>query len=110
MALGPGDSRGKGVPAIFTNINEADVKAYVRLSNELGETRKLVHFERPKFQGEDAVFFFARFDEKGRPLLTPGNKKLGVIFDPKIFGNSPVTITKFEFDVAKMIVNGQVAF
>jgi len=110
VALGPGPGRGKGVPSIFQNMSLAEAKLNVQLENERGERRELVHFTPPKFQGDEAVFFFSRFNERSEPLLNQNSKKLIFTFNPKIFGNSPVAITKFESDVSKMMLNGTVEF
>jgi hypothetical protein len=48
-------------------------------------------------------------NEQGKPLINSTSKRLIVTFDPKIFPTQ-MALTKFEFEVAKMIVNGQVAF
>ena len=82
----------------------------MQLANEKGEKRELIHFVAPKSQADDAVFFFSRFNEKGQPLITAASKKVIISLDPKIFGTSPVTIVKFEFDVAKMIRDGEIMF
>jgi hypothetical protein len=82
----------------------------VQLANEKDEKRELVHFVAPKNQVDDAVFFFPRFNEKGEPLVTATSKKIILSVDPKIFGANPVTIVKIEFDVSKMIRNGELMF
>jgi hypothetical protein len=109
VALGPGPGRGKGVPAIFQSMSLAEAKLSITLQDERGEKRALIHFVPPKVQGDEAVFFFARLNEKGEPLLNQSSKKLIVLFGPQIF-NSPVAISKFEFDLPKMLVNGAVDF
>jgi hypothetical protein len=91
-------------------MSEEEVKQNIKLINDQGEMRELVHFTRPKTQVDEAVFFFSRFNERGEPLLTPQSKKLIVAFGDKIMENFPIIIRRFEFDVDKMIVNGQVAF
>jgi hypothetical protein len=108
MSNTPGHS--KGVPTILRQMSQAELKLNVYLTDERGAKRELVHFEPQTSPAGEAVFFFARFDEKGEPLLTPSSKKLIIVFGPKIFGGRSITITKFEFDVSKMIVDGQVAF
>ena len=108
MSPGPGSSN--GVPRFLQTMSLAVVKLNVHIKNEKGETRELVDFVRPKTAGEDAVFFFSRFNSKGEPLISPANRTLTISFDPRIFGWSPATLTKFEFDVAKMTVKGKVVF
>lgn len=110
VTMAPGTGKNKGVPTILQTMAPDEVKLNVRISNERGETRELVHFVAPKFQGDDALFFFARFNGKGELLLTTDTKKLFVVFDQKIFNMSAFPIIKFEFDVSKMTVNGKVAF
>lgn len=106
VSLAPANGQ-KGVPAILQTMAEAEVKLNVHLTNETGETRPLVHFAAPKKQGDEAVFFFARFNDKGEPLITPNSRKLLVTFDTKIFPTVPL---KFEFAVPKMMIDGAVAF
>ena len=88
----------------------ATLKNYVEIANEHGETRELVHFEPPKSQGAEAVFFFSRFNEKGVPLLTPLNKKLIISFDARIFNTNVAVPMRFEFDVSKIVLNEGVVF
>lgn len=97
-------------PEMLRRLSLDALKGYIQIRNERGESRKMVHVEIPKSQDGEAVFFFSRFDEKGEPLLTPANKKLIVLFDPEIFRNDPMGSGRFEFDVSKLILNGEVAF
>lgn len=98
------------MPWSLREIAFATVKRRVQLANEAGERRELVHFEPPKAQGAEAIFFFARFDDKGKPLLTTANKKLIVSFDPQIFRTNISVPLKFEFDVSKMVLNDTLLF
>ena len=109
VSLSPAEARGKGVPVVLMTMSEAEVKKDVHLMNDAGETRELIHFTPPKSQGDEAIFFFERLNEQGKPLINSSSKRLIVTFDPKIFP-SQMALTKFEFEAAKMIVNGQVAF
>lgn len=86
------------------------LKGYVQLRNERGDMRQLVHIELPKTQADEALLFFSRFDEKGEPLLTPSSKKFTISFDPDVFRNDAMGIVRFEFDVSKLILNGEVSF
>jgi len=88
----------------------AHVKLSVQIRNEKGETREVVKFVNPKFAEDDGVFFFSRCNSKGEPLISPANHTLTISFDPRIFAWKTARLTKFEFDVTKMIVNGQVVF
>jgi hypothetical protein len=85
------------------------MKLYVRLMDDRGRQRELVHLTPPKSVGQELVFFFPKLDEKGEPLLTPSSKKLIFTIDTSAIGLD-ATIRRFEFDVSKMILNGQVAF
>jgi hypothetical protein len=64
------------VYATFGGAKLADLKRYIFLQNDKGEKRELSHFAAPKAPGEEAVFFFPRFDEKGKLLFTNENKYL----------------------------------
>jgi hypothetical protein len=108
MSPGPG-SKG-GVPTNLQTMSFTLVKDNVQIKNEKGETRELVKFVRPRFYEDDAVFFFPRFNPKGEPLISPAHRTLTISFDPRIFAWKTARLTKFDFDVAKMIVNGQVVF
>jgi hypothetical protein len=76
------------------------------LANERGERRELVHFTPPKAPGEEAMFFFPRLDDKGKPLFTPGDRK--ILF--RTSDSNVTAITNFEFDIATLLLNGDVAF
>ena len=78
----------------------------VSLANEKGETRKLVHFIPPRAAGEEAIFFFSRLDEAGKPLIGPSNKKLSFHLNPHEAGS----VKNFDFEVAKLVENGTVEF
>jgi len=110
IALSPTSRQGKGVPSILRTLPPDSMKLYIQIANEKGDKRELAHFSPPKTQFDEAVFFFPRLNDKGEPLITPANKKLIITFDSKIFGTDPVNNIKFEFDVSKMIVNGEVIF
>lgn len=83
------------------------LKLYVQLMDDRGQRRELVHFIPPKAAGQEIIFFFSKFDEKGQPLITPSSKRLVFTIDTSVIGLD-ATIRRFEFDVSKMIVNGQV--
>lgn len=78
----------------------------VFLTNEKGEQRKLIHFIPPKAAGEEAVFFFPRRDDSGKPLIGPENKILSFHLSPQNAGS----VKNFDVDVSKMILNGKVEF
>jgi hypothetical protein len=110
VALSPGPGSETGLPTNLQRSSVAWLKLNVQIKNENGETRELVKFDNPKFAQDDAVFYFSRFNSKGEPLISPVNRTLSISFDPRIFAWKKATPTKFEFEVAKMIVNGQVVF
>jgi len=90
----------------FRDATPDQLKTYVYLENDRGERRGVVHFIPPKTLGADAIFFFARRDASGKPLLTAEDKKLTLRF-----GEATITsLFTFEFDVHKMLLNGEVAF
>ncbi len=97
-------------PDNLKRLSSDVLKGYIQIRNERGESRPLVHFDLPKTPGGDAVLFFPRFDEKGEPLLTTSHKKLIVLFDSEIFRNDRMGSARFEFDVSKLILDGEVSF
>ena len=81
------------------------VKSYVRLVNDRGQQRELVHFA-PSKSGSEVTFFFPKTDDKGVPLVTPDTKRLVLIVEPGALGGD-ATINRFEFDVSRMILDGK---
>ncbi len=108
LSQGPGSNR--GAPHAFETMSLNQAKLTVVLKNEKGDTRELVNVIKPKVRGDDAVFFFARFDAKGEPLFTPANRKVTIWFDPSLFQGSAMRAISVDFDVAKITINGQVVF
>ena len=98
-----------GADPIFTTFKGgrlADLQRYIFIANSRGERRDLVHFVPPKAPGDEAVFYFPRFNEKGEALLTPTDTALIANFT-----NNDVNMNiNFRLDVSKLIVNGQVDF
>ncbi len=86
------------------------MKQSVEFKNEKGETRELVRFISPDFNGGEALFYFLRFNSNGESLISPANRRLTISFDSRIFGWAPWKRQTFEFDVTKIIVNGKVVF
>lgn len=82
------------------------IKGYIYIANERGERRELVAFIPPKAAGDDVFFIFPRLDEKGQPLLTATDKKL--LF--RMSDNNAKSITNFNFDISKLMVDGKVGF
>jgi len=110
VSLSPGPGGQEGVPTMLRNMSLDEAKLNVQLLNDRGEKRALVHFAQPKVVGEDAVFFFARFDDKGVPLITPQSKTVIFSIGTKILSNTPIPKSSFTFEVAKMILDGKVVF
>ncbi|HVF50572.1 MAG TPA: hypothetical protein VNA19_10830 [Pyrinomonadaceae bacterium] len=82
------------------------LKQTLYLANDRGERRELVHFTPPKAPGEEAMFFFPRLDAEGKPLFTASDKKL--LF--RTSDSNVTSITNFEFDIATLLLGGEVAF
>lgn len=112
VTMSPGPDSMNGLPPLPRPLSFAVMKRNVYIKNEKGETRELTNFVAPKFFGDEALFFFARFNSKGEPLISPANRTLIISFDRFMFrwAPAPATLAKFEFDVAKMTVNGQIVF
>ena len=108
MSPGPGSNR--GVPNVLETMSLNKARLTVVLKNEKGETRELVNMVKPKVRGDDAVFFFARFNDKGEPLFTTANRKVEVWFAPSLFEGSAMRSISVDFDIARITVNGQVVF
>lgn len=99
----------KGADAVFTSFagaKFADIKRYIYLQNDKGEKRELVNFVAPKVPGDDAIFFFQRFNEKNNLLFTKANKFLVL----NLTNNQVSTITNFRIDVAPLVVGDRVDF
>lgn len=98
-----------GADAVFTVFKGgrlADLQRYIFIANSRGERRDLIHFVPPKAPGDEAVFYFQRFNDKGEPLLTNTDTELIANFT-----NNDVNMnTNFRINVAKLIVNGQIDF
>jgi hypothetical protein len=109
VTIRPGPDSRNELPMFLERMTLATLKLNVHIKNEKGETRELVKFVNPRFNGGDAMFFFSRFNSKGEPLVSRANRTLTIWFD-QVFGWAPATVTKFEFDVPKMTVNGKVVF
>jgi len=91
------------------NLKLERTKLYVRLMDDRGRSRELVHLVAPKAAGQEVVLFFPRFDEKGEPLVTPETRKIVLTIDTTVLGLGP-TLRRFEFDVSKMTRDGKVDF
>jgi hypothetical protein len=98
-----------GADALYDGLRGATLpglKPYVHLENDRGERRNLVHFVAPRAAGEETIFFFPRFDDEDRPLVTPATRKLYF----RLSDSNAKAITNFELDVTKLLLNGEIAF
>jgi hypothetical protein len=109
VTLAPGPGRETGVPIALHTVALEVLRRNVRLADDRGEERELVHVERSKVSGGEVTFFFARHDKKGQPLLTPSSRKLIVTFTQEMT-DAPASLSRYEFDVSKMLVGGKVVF
>jgi len=79
LTLSAKSNENKNYDPIFEFFGKArfeDLKRYIILQNDHGEKRELVHFTPPKIAGDEAIFFFPRYDEKGNPLFKAESKEL----------------------------------
>lgn len=109
VSVGFGSLNSKNVDLVydwFKGQTVASLKGYIYLANELGERRDLINFIAPKVPGEEVFFFFPRLDENGKPLITSRNKKL--LF--RMSDKKASSITNFNMDVAKMILDDKPEF
>ncbi len=109
LTLTSSSSENKNFDAVYSAFSNArldDLKSYIYLMNDKGEKRELVNFVPPKRAGEEAIFFFPRFDEKGSPLFTTASK----YFVFNVTKNDVNAVTNFRVDVAPMIVGDHVEF
>lgn len=109
------DSKGQSVDeGIFQRMTLEQLKGNIWLSNEKGERRELVQFNAPKSPGDMAVFYFVREDDRGNSFLTAGSKKFEFVFDNSFLDSrnpyAPLLPRRFEFNVSKFIVGGNVIF
>jgi len=109
LTLSAKSKQNPGADPVFTVFKGgrlADLQRYVFIANGHGERRELIHFLPPKAPGEEAVFYFPRFNEKGEALLTSTETELIANFT-----NNDVNMnTNFRLDVTKLRVNGQIDF
>lgn len=97
-------------------LSFVDLKSLVFLTNEKGERRDLVNFVPPTHHTDralffqNAIFYFDRVDQQGKPLLTIDNKKLHLHVEDKILRNRLVPKGKVTFEVSKLVHNGEVLF
>ena len=110
VTVSPGPHSRNSAAMRFQTMLLAQLKLNVFIKNEKGETRELVDFVKPQSWDGDAMFFFPRLNSQGEPLISPINRTLIISFDSRLFGGFPSSLSKFEFDVSKMIIDGKVVF
>jgi hypothetical protein len=108
VALVPPPGGRVNLPRTLISTPLDKMKLFVQLTNERGERREIAHYSPPKSLSGEAVFFFPRNNDKGEPLLTPSSKKVVLTIGPEILGS--VMLNRFEFNVSKMIVGGNLEF
>lgn len=88
-----------------------ELKTHIFLTNDSGDRRNLSYYIPPYservFVGPNALFYFNRFDEQGKSLLTIGNKELYFQIGKGLKG---VPMTKVAFRVSRLIRNGEIMF
>ena len=109
------DSSGQYVDeGLFQRMNLEQLKNNVWLVNEKGERRELVEFNPPKAAADMAVFYFARAGENGASFLTQENKKFEFVFNNTFLDSrnpyTPLLPRRFEFNVSKLVVGGNLLF
>jgi hypothetical protein len=109
------DSSGQYVDeGVFQRMSLEQLKNNVWLVNEKGERRELVEFNAPKAAADKAVFYFVREDDKGVAFLTPESKKFEFVFDNSFLDSknpyAPLLPRRFEFNVSKLMVDGNLLF
>ncbi|MDQ3804438.1 MAG: hypothetical protein M3416_11475 [Acidobacteriota bacterium] len=87
-----------------------ELRRRVHLTNERGESRPLSHVRASEGLEPVVMFAFERFDEKGAPLFTAGNKHLHFKLDDKLFEKELISLRKFTFEVRRLSENGEVIF
>jgi len=109
LSLSSKSTQNPGADAVFSLYKGGrldDLQRYVYLVNDRGERRQLIHFVAPKVPGDEAIFFFPRFNDENLPLLRPGIK--GLTFN--LTDNEVNVVTNFKIDVTKLVVDGEIQF
>ena len=109
LTLSSSSKQERGADAVYTifkGARLADLQRYVFLANEHGDKRPLVHFVPPKVPGDEAIFYFSRFDEKGNPLFNAQSKELHF----NLNNNEVNIITNFRVDLSHLKIDGEISF
>lgn len=86
------------------------LQKYITLADERGAARELAQAELPRAPGGQVILYFRRRGAGGEPLFTAASKRVVFSIDAGVYGSNSGYATRFEFDVSKMILNGEVAF
>jgi len=109
ISVGFGSTNSQGVDPIynwFRGQSVESLKKYIYIQNDRGDRRDLAAFISPRVPGDEAFFLFARKDKQGKPLLNVDHKKL--LF--RMSDANANSVTNFNLDVSRMVVNGRVEF
>jgi hypothetical protein len=109
LTLTSSSKENKNFDAVFSTFSKAqfnDIKRYIYLQNDKGEKRELINFVPPKAPGEEAIFFFPRFDAENNLLFTKESKYL--IFN--VTNNSVNSTVNFKIEIAPIIIGDKVDF
>ena len=109
LTLSSSSKQERGADAVYTifkGARLADLQRYVFIANEKGEKRELIHFVPPKAPGDEAIFYFSRFDEKGMPLFNAQHKELRF----NLNNNEVNVITNFRVYLSHLKIDGEISF
>ena len=100
---------------IFQTMTLDNFKGKVWLVNDKSERLEIFQFTPPKGAGEPAVFFFKRNRDDGTPFFTPADKEIKFLFSNELRAPNSnayyyLIPASFTFKVAKMVMDGTVAF
>lgn len=98
------------IGAHLRKLTLKDLQPHVHLSNDKSERRALSGYIPPAANSQTAMFIFSRLDEQGKPLITPGHKKLHFEINRKVFNKLGVALKKFTFDVDRLVQGDQIVF
>ena len=91
---------------VFNSAQLKEIQTFLYLQNDKGEKRPLVNFVPPKAPGDEAIFFFPRLDEKGKPLFDETSKEL--IFNAS--KNEVNLLVNFKISIAPAMIDGKFDF
>ena len=107
---GYGGNYSVDIGAHLRKLTLRELRPHVHLSNDKSERRALSGYIPPAANSHTAMFIFSRLDEKEKPLITPGHKKLHFEINRKVFNSLGVSVKKFTFDVDRLVQGDQIVF